>query len=394
MTSGTRGSQEDGRRSAFRPRVLFLGTTYAGHAVRFANLEAHARGDARTRPTFKRITGWRENELLERIPYVPAGVKGRVRALMEAAPFATLPRPDVIWCTGAGVMAPYLWAQLGRLRRPIMLNLDATVELLEAMAPIYHRRPRRTGLAYRGARLIEQALWRTVTVFAPWSHWAAESLRRQGVPAHKIRVLPPGVDLDLWRPRPRSPRDPDAPVRVLFVGADFERKGGDLLLEVYRTRFRGRLELDIVTRADMQGQGDVRVHHAEPNTPALRALYAAADLFVLPTRAECFGIAATEAMSCALPVIMADVGGARDIVVPGETGWLIEPTAASLSAALEAAWQARAGLDGIGRRGRVRAEHCFDGRRNDAAVLDLLLEMATSTPRTGRGHPPGLLPPA
>jgi glycosyltransferase involved in cell wall biosynthesis len=120
----------------------------------------------------------------------------------------------------------------------------------------------------------------------------------------------------------------------------------------------------------------------------LRDLYRNADLFVLPTRAECFGIAAVEAMASGLPVIFGDVGAARDIVDDGETGWLIEPTAEALARALEYALDRREQLPHMGRRAREVAEERFDGARNDARLVDLLLDQharwrARQRPRSG-----------
>jgi glycosyltransferase involved in cell wall biosynthesis len=162
----------------------------------------------------------------------------------------------------------------------------------------------------------------------------------------------------------------------LFVGGNFERKGGDILLDVYRSRFADRCELDIVTPEAVEGGAGIRVHRAEPNSPVLRDLYERADLFVLPTRAECFGIATVEAMASGLPAIVGDVCAARDIVQEGVTGWLVEPTGTALARALEHALEHHARLPEMGRRARIVAEHRFDGRQNDARLVDLLLREA------------------
>jgi glycosyltransferase involved in cell wall biosynthesis len=364
-------------------RVLFLGRMYAGHRTRFLNLQAHTRDDPRIRPTYREVTGWIDGGRLERLPGLPAGAKGRARAVLEASALAALRRPDVIWTAVTEVALPHLWSELGPLRRPLVLDLDWTLEQQEALAPIYFQRPAKGGLRYGLARLGERVLWSRVAHFTPWSTWAADSLRRQGIPADRITVLPPGVDLDLWRPRARRRGADGGKLRLLFVGGNFERKGGRMLLDVVRARFAGRVELDVVTPEAVEHGPDVRVHRVAPNTDRLRELYAQADLFVLPTRAECFGIATIEAMASGLPAIVGDVGGARDIVEDASTGWLIEPTEEGLAGALDRALRHRDALQAMGIRARQVAEARFDGRRNDERVVSLLLDVAASFGETG-----------
>ncbi len=104
-------------------------------------------------------------------------------------------------------------------------------------------------------------------------------------------------------------------------------------------------------------------------------LFAKAHLFVLPSRADCFGLATVEAMASGLPVVVSDVGGARDIVEPGVTGWLIRPEIEELVQAIDSAAGDRERLQRMGNAGRLRAERLFDGAANDRAVVDLMLEL-------------------
>jgi glycosyltransferase involved in cell wall biosynthesis len=358
------------------PRALFLGSLYAGHRTRFENLRAHTRDDPRLRSTYAAVSGWREDGLFERLPGVPAAVKGRMRGTWEAAAFARFPRPDVIWSAATEVLTPHLWAQLGPLRRPLILDLDSTALQLEEMAPVYFGRPPKGGLVRRVLLAREQLLVRRVTLFTPRSRWAADGLRAMGVQDNRIAVLPPGVDLDQWKPAGRDVTGEAGPLRLLFVGGDFRRKGGDLLVDLVSGPLAGRCELDIVTRDPVELRPGIRVHRAEANSPALRALYAQADVFVLPTRAECFGIATVEAMASGLPAIMSNVGGAEDIVEPGRTGWLIQPSETDLLAAIEAALSDRCRLRAMGVQARQVAEQRFDGVRNDRRVVDLMVELA------------------
>jgi glycosyltransferase involved in cell wall biosynthesis len=173
------------------------------------------------------------------------------------------------------------------------------------------------------------------------------------------------------------------------VGADFERKGGPMLLDVLRSR-SDEFELDVVTRSQVPSTPWCRVHRAEANSPLLRRLYAEADLFILPTRAECFGIAAIEAMASGLPVIMSDVGAAREIVEDGETGFVIQPQPEDLARVLDAVVAQPERLGILGRRGRQLAEERFDGQRNDSMLIDLLLEEY----QRFRAHPAAAMPTA
>jgi glycosyltransferase involved in cell wall biosynthesis len=353
---------------------MFMGRLYAGHRTRFLNLEQHTADDPRISATYRPISGWVEGGLIERLPLLPKGAQGRVRAMTESLAMARWPRPDAIWTSSIEAIAPMVWTQKGPLRRPLILDLDSTVSQLEDMSEHYFNRPRKNGLRLSLALALERIVWDSTAHFLPWSNWAASGLRQRGVPDAQITVLPPGVDLAAWHTERPYQNEVAGPMRILFVGGDFIRKGGDLLIDVVSEQFVGRCELDIVTRDSVSQPGRSRLHRAEANSPELRSLYARADIFVLPTQAECFGIACIEAMASGLPIIMSNVGGAPDIVEHGETGWLIEPTRESLTEALERALAARSQLASMGRRARERAVEKFDGAANDRRLVDCILD--------------------
>src|SRR5262249_45095624 len=85
-----------------------------------------------------------------------------------------------------------------------------------------------------------------------WCHWAKTSLVEDyGVPAEKIAVIAPGVDLAQWpsvAPEARVRTDGDTRLRLLFVGGDFARKGGNLLLDCFERYFSDTCELWLVTQ--------------------------------------------------------------------------------------------------------------------------------------------------
>jgi glycosyltransferase involved in cell wall biosynthesis len=372
------------RRPHLGPRVLFLGSAYAGHATRFSALQQHASADPRIRPAFHRVTGWHEGGFLESLPLVPRSVRGRARATLEAALFATVPRPDVIWTSAAEVLTPYLWAQLGPLRRPLVLDLDATWDQLNQMAPAYKGRAPLTGPRAALARWRERALFANVALFTPWSRWAADGLLAAGVPEHKIKVIPPGVNIPPSAPALKS--HDGGPLRLLFVGGNFERKGGDMLLDVMSSPLGEQLELDIVTRDPFAPGLTVRVLRLEQVDPKLEELYATADVFVMPSRGECFGLATIEAMARSLPALVSDVGASAEIVDNGEAGWLVRPCVDAVADVLRCLVANRAELPAMGACAWSAVRQRFDASRNQRVLLDLILELDSRVPSRVQHH--------
>ena len=143
-----------------------------------------------------------------------------------------------------------------------------------------------------------------------------------------------------------------------------------------------------MTTGSVEDSPGIRVHRADPNSEKLRSLFERAHLFVLPTRADCFGIAVIEAMASGLPVVMCDAGAAHEIVDHGRTGWVIPHHGQALAEVLEAAarWPKR--LPAMGKVAREVAQQRYDGRRNDLEVVDLLLEAhrARKTGPNGQPH--------
>src|SRR6185295_6176496 len=124
-----------------------------------------------------------------------------------------------------------------------------------------------------------------------WHEWARQSLMKDyDVEPGKIELIRPGINLSRWN-FPRSTAAGSGPVRLLFVGGDFRRKGGETLLAAFKRDLAGTCELDIVTReeVDLTGLSNVRVHHGlGSNVPELMALYERADLFLFPTLADVY----------------------------------------------------------------------------------------------------------
>ena len=119
----------------------------------------------------------------------------------------------------------------------------------------------------------------------------------------------------------------------------------------------------------------------QPNDRALRDLYEQADIFVLPTLADCFSLASLEAMATGLPVIASNVGGIPEIVADGRSGFTIDPgDGAALSGAIEALLDTPERRLDMGQCGRLIVEDRFDAARTTSSALDALEELCRSRP--------------
>lgn len=178
-------------------------------------------------------------------------------------------------------------------------------------------------------------IFRAAALIISTSRWAADSVR-QDYPdcTTEIVVMPNPVPLppssDTWAEERYHRARADGAYRpnVLFVGGDFPRKGGYDLLRVWKAgRFGMRAALHIISNWPIDAAAlppDATVHrNISPHTPAWHALWHAADLFVLPTRDEAWGIVYQEAGAAGLPAIGTLLNAVPEIVHDGETGILV-----------------------------------------------------------------------
>jgi glycosyltransferase involved in cell wall biosynthesis len=212
--------------------------------------------------------------------------------------------------------------------RGLPVVLEAASAHVVAQAQILRDEHRRWRLP--APAISERVLARTVAEYAEadvivvMSQYSRRTFIEQGVPASKLVVVPCGVDVPSWIER--APHD--GPPRVLFVGGATVRKGIPYLLEAAR-RLRTDATLRIVGAVDaplIARLGDMppNVELAGPRTRhALAAEYAAADLFVLPSVEDGFGLVTAEAMAAGLPVIVSDRAGSADIVEDGVSGFVV-----------------------------------------------------------------------
>ena len=191
--------------------------------------------------------------------------------------------------------------------------------------------PRSTWPASRAWREMEASLYKQARVCFTTSRFAADSIVEDyGVPRERVEVIYSGCNTDL---PPSITRPERLPRRILFVGVEWERKGGPVLLEAFnevRKRFPD-VSLDVVgCRPAVSAEG-VSIH-GRVERALVPSFLEKADVFCLPSLAEPSAAALVEASAFALPVLATRVGGTPERVVDGETGILVAPNDVSVLA--------------------------------------------------------------
>jgi D-inositol-3-phosphate glycosyltransferase len=195
----------------------------------------------------------------------------------------------------------------------------------------------------------ERVIHEADRILAPTPAEAAHLVGLYGAKASRIRLVPPGVDHDLFHPRDRSRAKADVGLggcRVaLFVGRLQPHKGPDVairtLAEAVARDPAGTRDVVLAVVGGPSGAGSsadverlrelaaalgvgerVRFFPPQPQV-RLAEFYAAADVVLVPSRSESFGLVALEAQACGSPVIASAVGGLRYVVRDGITGTVV-----------------------------------------------------------------------
>jgi glycosyltransferase involved in cell wall biosynthesis len=113
--------------------------------------------------------------------------------------------------------------------------------------------------------------------------------------------------------------------KILFVGVDWERKGGPQLLEAFKQLLKKHPDarLDIVGCMPSIKLPNVKVWGRIPIEDVKR-FYETGAIFCMPSKREPFGIVYLEAMAFKLPIVALNIGALPDFVDEGETGFLLE----------------------------------------------------------------------
>ena len=225
-------------------------------------------------------------------------------------------------------------ASLSAVRVPVISWDDASPA---ALANYYSDFVRLSARSARDAEELGQRAARNVKLAMYASEWAAASAREAyGLPADRVAIVPFGANLDELPPEDEVHRAISARsrtrFRLLWVGVDWERKRGDLAIEIAQRieAFGFKVELTLVgcrPPGDRELPEWVNVEGFVSKRTAtgkarLAELYARSHFLLMPSLAEAYGLVYAEAAAFGVPSVATRTGGVPTVVVDGETGIL------------------------------------------------------------------------
>jgi glycosyltransferase involved in cell wall biosynthesis len=206
------------------------------------------------------------------------------------------------------------------------------------------------------------------------SEFCADTLASEGVPRTKLAVVPYGADTTRFRPQP-SPRPPNGPLRLLFVGGLVLRKGIQYLLEAAARLGPSRVQVIAIGQRGISekvlqkytGLLDSRGFQLHEE---MAAAYNTADLYVFPSLVEGSSLSAYEAMASGLPMITTPNAGT--VVRDGIEGFIVAPRKSdAIADAVERLADPALRAD-MGRAARRRAESMGDWKHYGQRLVSAL----------------------
>jgi glycosyltransferase involved in cell wall biosynthesis len=216
---------------------------------------------------------------------------------------------------------------------PIVYTSDATFGGLVGYYPVYSNLVKTSVL---DGYAVEERMLQESSVIAYPSEWAGESaVSDHGADSSKVRIIPYGGNLPPEAVPPGEMvvrRRPGETCRLLFLGTDWERKGGEIACEALREMHQMGVTAELLVcgceppAASMTNGVKVvpRIYKSRGNGMSLfRELMLSVDFLVLPTRQECYGMVFCEASAFGVPSITTDTGGVSGAVRNGINGYTL-----------------------------------------------------------------------
>lgn len=298
---------------------------------------------------------------------------------------------EVLLQVGATFMPP------ASCELPLVLYCDSNAELSRLGAASGHSEG--ASLTVRELAEVrdreEQVYRRAETIFTMSDRLRQSFIEDFGISPDRLITVHCGPNVDALPPPVTAFRRPSPPT-ILFVGRDFDRKGGALLLEAFADVRRrvpeaclrfvgGRPSRRAVVPPGVEFLGFLSRDSAHGSS-GMREAYESASVFCIPTRFDPFGTSFVEAMLYGLPCVGPAVWAVPEIIAHEETGLLTQPgDPGALADALVRLLSDPALAARMGVAARARAERHFSWARIAAKMSRALQDVVGAAPGLARG---------
>lgn len=353
--------------------INFVMEQHVGHRTFYQNMRKVVERDHNIKPNWVEVTYREESSPLNQIQMLSDNLRGAFFGTRQVRRgLARSPKDVSFYFT----QVPALLGGRIASNAPYVLSTDITPKQFNDWSVAYNHPVSSLPLVERYKHLRNQRCFHAAAKIVAWSDWVADSLMKDyGVPREKIAIIPPGVDLQQWKP---LNTEKTGRFNILFVGADFHRKRGDMVIDAFRRLPRDKFQLHIVTRSTVESEPGITVHNnLQPNTPELIRLFQQSDVLVHPSQAEAYGLVAIEAAATGVPAIVSKLGGLQSTVTHGKTGFLVAPDDVD-SIYRKLVWLAddRTRQRKMANAARKKAEVKHSAARNIGSILEILQEVA------------------
>lgn len=144
-----------------------------------------------------------------------------------------------------------------------------------------------------------------------------------GISQEKIFSVPLPLDFENYY---QVPQEVSSIPKVLFVGGEFYRKGGNHILDAWERKLKGKCELTILTNSEIETKVGLKVFNSiSKGTPEHISIFQSSDIFILPTDRDAYPIVLGEAAVSSLAIITTQYAfGAQNIILNGQSGFISE----------------------------------------------------------------------
>lgn len=271
--------------------------------------------------------------------------------------------------------------------KPLIFTADATFSV---MAEYYEGFSNLLDTCVKHSHSIADSIIQRADLLLYPSAWAARSaVRDYGASEEKVHIVPLGANLD----------DDDIPerdlilskkrgkkCRLLFIGVDWKRKGGEIAFDTLRCLNESGVETHLTICGCIPPAGFSHdkmqvIPFLDKNDPVQRQklnnLFLNSDFLFVPTRSEAYGLVFCEGNAFGLPAISTDTGGVSGIVRNGENGFLLpyEANGTDYAQVIAEIWNNDTRFHSLVRSSRLAFEQRLNWQVWGAKVNDLLIQL-------------------